>query len=385
MKILHTGDWHIGRVLDQHSLIDDQRYALQGFLTIVHDVQPDVILIAGDLYDRAIPPREALELVDETLTHLILDDHIPVIVIGGNHDGRSRLDYGSAILARKGLYFRGAYDPEAGPIEITGRGDTVPTAFWAVPFIKPVEYHTAAETESIPDYNGMYADIVAHIRPKMNFDQPNVLISHGLILSAPPTAGTLDDSVRPIEIGGIAYASSHLFSDFDYVALGHLHRPQKVGSNRIRYAGSLLKYSFSEVNQKKSVTVVEMGEKGNVVVHTVPLNAPHDMRLVEGFLDEVMALPYSEDYVWVTLRDELPPPDARVTVSTVFPNMMKFSILNSKTKTDEDILAKEQMENKTIEELFSDFYRLQNNDQPPTSQHMRILRTLLKKLEAEKR
>jgi exonuclease SbcD len=120
-------------------------------------------------------------------------------------------------------------------------------------------------------------------------------------------------------------------------------------------------------------------------VHTVPLNAPHDMRLVEGFLDEVMALPYSEDYVWVTLRDELPPPDARVTVSTVFPNMMKFSILNSKTKTDEDILAKEQMENKTIEELFSDFYRLQNNDQPPTSQHMRILRTLLKKLEAEKR
>ncbi len=363
MKILHTGDWHIGRVLDQHSLIDDQRYALQGFLTIVHDVQPDVILIAGDLYDRAIPPREALELVDETLTHLILDDHIPVIVIGGNHDGRSRLDYGSAILARKGLYFRGAYDPEAGPIEITGQGDTVPTAFWAVPFIKPVEYHTAAKTESIPDYNGMYADIVAQIRPKMNFDQPNVLISHGLILSAPPTAGTLDDSVRPIEIGGIAYASSHLFSDFDYVALGHLHRPQKVGSNRIRYAGSLLKYSFSEVNQKKSAAVVTLDPNRQTLpeVELIPIPAKRDLRIISGPFDDLTGLAaYTQenrdDYIKAVLTDKIRVTNPMDGLREVYPNVLEMTYAHSQTVdgTDKKRRIKEHLNDPMT--LFSDFY-----------------------------
>ena len=184
-------------------------------------------------------------------------------------------------------------------------------------------------------------------------------------------------------MGGLDNIEAAVFADFDYVALGHIHKPQKCTRDTLRYAGSLMKYSFSEVTQKKSVTVVEMGEKGKVDIHTVPLNAPHDMRLVEGMLDEVMAMPYSEDYVWVTLRDELPPPDARVTVSTVFPNMMKFSVVNSKTRTDIDVLAREAMENKSPEELFSDFYRLQNNDCPPDPRHMEILRGLRKELEGE--
>ena len=243
--------------------------------------------------------------------------------------------------------------------------------------MKPIQVRRFYPDEKIETYQDAMQAVLRHspVEPAKR----NVLVCHQFI-----TGAEISDSEEKT-LGGLDNIDASVFADFDYVALGHIHKPQKCTRETLRYAGSLMKYSFSEVNQKKSVTVVEMGEKGNVVVHTVPLNAPHDMRLVEGLLDEVMALPYSEDYVWVTLRDELPPPDARVTVSTVFPNMMKFSILNSKTKTDEDILAKEQMENKTIEELFSDFYRLQNNDQPPTSQHMRILRTLLKKLEAEKR
>ena len=246
-----------------------------------------------------------------------------------------------------------------------------------LPFLKPVQVRQFYPDEKIETYQDAMQTVLRH--SPVDPAKRNVLVCHQFI-----TGAEISDSEEKT-LGGLDNIDASVFADFDYVALGHIHKPQKCTRETLRYAGSLMKYSFSEVNQKKSITVVEMGEKGNVVVHTVPLNAPHDMRLVEGFLDEVMALPYSEDYVWVTLRDELPPPDARVTVSTVFPNMMKFSILNSKTKTDEDILAKEQMENKTIEELFSDFYRLQNNDQPPTSQHMRILRTLLKKLEAEKR
>lgn len=363
MKILHTGDWHIGRLLDQHSLIDDQRHALEGFLTIVHDVNPDVILIAGDLYDRAIPPREALELVDTVLTRLILDDHIPVIVIGGNHDGRSRLDYGSAILARKGLYFRGAYDPDAGPIEITGRGETTPTAFWPVPFIKPVEYHTTCSTDSIPDYNDMYADIVAHIRPRMNPEQSNVLISHGLILSAPPSGDTLDDSVRPIEIGGIAYASSHLFSDFDYVALGHLHRPQKVGSNRIRYAGSLLKYSFSEVNQKKSVAVVTLDPKRQTLpdIALIPIPAKRDLRIISGPFDDLTGLAaYTQenrdDYIKAVLTDKIRVTNPMDGLREVYPNVLEMTYAHSQTVdgTDKQRRIKEHLNDPMM--LFADFY-----------------------------
>ena len=146
-----------------------------------------------------------------------------------------------------------------------------------------------------------------------------------------------------------------------------------------------MKYSFSEVNHRKSVTVVEMLEKGDVRLHTVPLTAPHDMRTVEGMLSDVMAMPYSEDYVWVTIHDELPPPDARVTISTVFPNMLKFSVVNSKTKMDIDVLAREQMESKSIPELFSDFYRLQNNDVAPSERHIEMLTAILKELEGEVR
>lgn len=363
MKILHTGDWHIGRLLDQHSLIDDQRYALAQFLKITRTVDPDVILIAGDLYDRPVPPREALQLVDDTLTQLILEDHIPVIIIGGNHDGRSRMDYGSEILAKKGLYFRGVYHPEDGPIEITGKGDAVPTAFWTIPFVKPVEYHTLTGSKHIPDYNGMYAEMLAKIKPRLNPNQPNVLVTHGLILSAPPDEHTLDGSVRPIEIGGISYASSHLFSDFDYVALGHLHRPQKVGSNRIRYAGSLLKYSFSEVNQKKSVAAVTLDPEKNSLpeITCVPIPAKRDLRVITGPFDDLTGLgAYTQnnrdDYISVVLTDKIRVPNPMDGLRQVYPNVLEMAYAHSQTVdgTDQQRKIKEHLHHPT--QLFSDFY-----------------------------
>ena len=374
MKFLHLADPHLGKRLNDVSFLEDQVRLLCQVEEIARNEQADAVLIAGDVYQKASPQSEAMAAFDQFITRL-KSMGLRVFVISGNHDSAQRISYFSSLLKQTGVYVSEAFDGRLQQVTLQdGYGEIVVSL---LPFLKPVQVRQFYPDEKIETYQDAMQTVLRHspVEPAKR----NVLVCHQFI-----TGAEISDSEEKT-LGGLDNIDASVFADFDYVALGHIHKPQKCTRETLRYAGSLMKYSFSEVNQKKSVTVVEMGEKGNVIVHTVPLNAPHDMRLVEGFLDEVMALPYSEDYVWVTLRDELPPPDARVTVSTVFPNMMKFSILNSKTKTDEDILAKEQMENKTIEELFSDFYRLQNNDQPPTSQHMRILRTLLKKLEAEKR
>ena len=182
-------------------------------------------------------------------------------------------------------------------------------------------------------------------------------------------------------MGGLDNIDAKVFDAFDYVALGHIHKPQRVHRDTLRYAGSPLKYSFSEVHHNKSVTIVDVLEKGDIAVRAVPLYPLHDVRQVEGMLDELMAMPYSEDYLWVTVHDELPPPDAPVTLRVNFPNMMKFSIVNSRTKQDVDVLAAQRMEDKTIPELFGDFYRLQNNDQAPSEAHQKVLMKVLKELE----
>ena len=182
-------------------------------------------------------------------------------------------------------------------------------------------------------------------------------------------------------MGGLDNIDAAVFDAFDYVALGHIHRPQRVLRDTLRYAGSPLKYSFSEANHNKSVTIVDVLEKGDITVRTESLYPLHDVRMIEGMLDDLMNMPYSEDYLWVTVHDELPPPDARVTLSVNFPNMMKFSIANSRTKQDIDVLATQSMEDKSITELFSDFYRLQNNDQVPSEAHQKVLNKVLKELE----
>ena len=182
-------------------------------------------------------------------------------------------------------------------------------------------------------------------------------------------------------MGAVSFKNASLFDAFDYVALGHLHSPQKVGRDAVRYCGTPLKYSFSEADYGKSVPVVDVREKGRIGVHTVPLSPLRDVRRVEGMMDELMRMPYSEDYVWVTVHDECVPPDARVTLSGGCPNTMEVSIVNSKTKTDLDVTAAQRMQSKAVVELFADFYRLQNNDQPPSAAHMKEIEKTLRELE----
>lgn len=372
MKFLHLADLHLGKRLNDFSFLEDQVRLLCQVEEIARSERADAVLIAGDVYQKASPQSEAMAAFDQFITRL-KEMGLAVFVISGNHDSAQRISYFSSLLKNSGVYVSEAFDGHLQQVTLQDEHGELVVSL--LPFLKPIQLRRFYPDEKIETYQDAVQAVLRH--SPVNTSKRNVLVCHQFITGAE----TSDSEEKTV--GGLDNIDAAVFADFDYVALGHIHKPQQCARETLRYAGSLMKYSFSEVNQKKSVAVVEMGEKGETQVHTVPLNAPHDMRLVEGLMDDVLAMPYSEDYVWVTLRDELPPPDARVTVSTVFPNMMKFSVVNSKTKTDIDVLAREAMENKSPEELFTDFYRLQNNDCPPGPRHMEILRSLRKELEGE--
>lgn len=372
MKFLHLADLHLGKRLNDFSFLEDQVRLLCQVEEIARSERADAVLIAGDVYQKASPQSEAMAVFDQFITRL-KEMGLAVFAISGNHDSAQRISYFSSLLKNSGVYVSEAFDGHLQQVTLQDEHGELVVSL--LPFLKPIQVRRFYPDEKIETYQDAVQAVLRH--SPVDTAKRNVLVCHQFITGAE----TSDSEEKTV--GGLDNIGAAVFSDFDYVALGHIHKPQQCARDTLRYAGSLMKYSFSEVNQKKSVAVVEMGEKGETQVHTVPLNAPHDMRLVEGLMDDVLAMPYSEDYVWVTLRDELPPPDARVTVSTVFPNMMKFSVVNSKTKTDIDVLAREAMENKSPEELFSDFYRLQNNDCPPGPRHMEILRSLRKELEGE--
>lgn len=379
MKILHTSDWHIGRFLNQRSLLGDQAAILEGLRALLRRELPDVLIIAGDLYDRSIPSREALSLVDDILDTVILELKIPTIIIGGNHDGGQRLAFTSGILEKRGLYIRGVFTPSPEPIVLEdGQGGV---AFWPVPFVKPVEYRDITGEESVRDYQDMYAAILEDIEKRMDPSLRHVLITHGMILSHLPEDGDLDDSVRPIEIGGISFARSSLFGAFDYVALGHLHRPQRVGDDRIRYAGSLFKYSFSEVNQHKSVTLVDMDGSGEVDIRSESLPILRDMAILTGTLDDLTGAsaldhPGREDYIKVILTDGVRRLNPMEQLKKVYPNVLEMeyqsqSISRGSTTTKR---IKERLSDPLA--LFEDFYE-QIHGEPLTPEKQAVAREIM--------
>lgn len=374
MKFLHIADLHLGKRLNGVSFLEDQIFLLNQISALAEAEHADAVVIAGDVYQKASPQSEAMAAFDAFVTRLAAAG-IRVLVISGNHDSAQRISYFSALVRNAGVYVSEEF---TGTVQTVALSDAFgEVRFGLLPFLKPIQARRFYPDEKIETYEDAVRAVLRHspVDPAAR----NVLVCHQFVTGAE----TCDS--EETAVGGLDCVDASAFDDYDYVALGHIHGPQRLKRDTLRYAGSLMKYSFSEVNHRKSVTVVEMFEKGDVRLHTVPLTAPHDMRTVEGMLSDVMAMPYSEDYVWVTIHDELPPPDARVTISTVFPNMLKFSVVNSKTKMDIDVLAREQMESKSIPELFSDFYRLQNNDVAPSERHIEMLTAILKELEGEVR
>ena len=370
MRFLHIADLHLGKQMNDLTLLKDQEYALQQVVHIADEEKVDAVLIAGDVYQRSSPQAEAMALFDSFVSQLAERD-MKVFVISGNHDSALRISYFSSLVKNSGVYVTEAFNGELQHVTLRDRDGDV--TVWMLPFLRPAQVKRALPEEKITSYQDAVQAVLRNA--EVDFSKRNLLMCHQFIIGC-----EVCDS-EELSIGTLDHIDGAVFDGFDYVALGHIHGPQRVQRDTLRYAGSPLKYSFSEARHNKSVTIVDMQEKGEVQVRTVPLYPLHDVRLIEGKMDEVMRMPYSEDYVWITIHDELPPPDARVTLSVNFPNMMKFSVVNSRTKFDLDVKAAEAMENKSVAELFSDFYRLQNNDQLPGEMHMQVLGKVIRELE----
>ena len=370
MRFLHIADLHIGKMMNDLSLLADQEAVLRQILSIADSERVDAVLIAGDVYQRSSPQAEAMSLFDWFVSQLA-ERKISVFIVSGNHDSAQRISYFSALIKASGIYVTEAFEVALQSVALRDAAGEI--IVWMLPFLRPSQVRRKLPGEKIATYQEAVEAVLR--QTPLDTKKRNILICHQFITGCE----TCDSEERAV--GGLDNIDAAVFDAFDYVALGHIHKPQRIGRDTLRYAGSPLKYSFSEAGHKKSVAIVELREKGDITVRTVPLYPLHDVRLLEGRLDELMRLPYSEDYVWVTVHDELVPPDARVTLSVNFPNMMKFSVVNSRTKYDVDISAARELEKKTVSELFSDFYRLQNNDQAPGEAHQRVLEKVLRELE----
>lgn len=373
MKFVHTADLHLGKTLNDVSFLEDQVYALQQIAAIAREEKADAVLIAGDVYQKASPPSEAMAVFDRFITELA-ENGIRVFLISGNHDSSQRISYFSALIRESGVHVSERFEGALQQFVVKDAyGEVV---VHLLPFLKPSQVRRWLPGEKITTYQDAVEAVLRH--SPIDEKKRNVLLCHQFI-----TGSETSDSEEKA-VGGLDNIDASVFQAFDYVALGHIHKPQRMTRDTLRYAGSPLKYSFSEANHRKSAAVVSLYEKGDISVKTVPILPLHDLRLVDGFFADLMRMPYSEDYVWVTVHDELVPPDARLSLTTVFPNLMKFTVSNSRTKIDIDVLAKDSMEDKSVMELFSDFYRLQNNDQLPTEAHMKVLEKALKELEDQR-
>ena len=370
MKFIHLSDLHLGRQLVDVSLLPDQEAILDEILLIAEEEKPDAVLISGDVYQRSSPQAEAMALFDRFVSRLAKDS-IRVFIISGNHDSALRISYFASLLRPSGVYVSEAFEGEMQKVELEDEFGKVNV--WMLPFLRPAQVKHKLPQAKITSFQDAVKAVLDAAAVDMR--ERNVLLCHQFITGCE----TSDSEERAL--GGIDDVNASLFDGFDYVALGHIHKPQSIRSKTLRYAGSPLKYSFSEANHKKSVTVVDMGPKGDVNLKERHLHPLRDLRLLEGTLDELMRMDYTEDYVWITLHDELVPPDARVTLSVNYPNMLRFSVVNSRTKYDMDVQASGDLEKKSIPELFSDFYRLQNNGQEPGEAHLQMLQKILKEME----
>ncbi len=365
MKIIHTGDWHIGKIVNEFSMIEDQRFYLNRLIELLEEEKPDVFIISGDIYDRSVPPAEAVELLDEVLCKIILELNIPVLAISGNHDSPERLSFGSKLLRDNGLYIEGIFNKEIKKVTIKDEFGNV--NFYLLPYVDPAKVRLVYRIDDIKTYDDAMKFLLKEVEKTMNKDERNVLITHGYVtfnMENKENKGDLEisDSERPLSIGGTDLIDGRNFDLFNYVALGHLHGPQKVGGNRIRYSGSLLKYSISECKQKKSIPIIDLNKDGDVDVELKEIPVLRDMRVIEGPLEtlinrETHSGDNLNDYVFVNLTDEGEVIDAISKLRAVFPNVMGLKMINSVIReADSRTSASGNFREKPMTELFRDFY-----------------------------
>ena len=363
MKLIHLSDLHIGKRVNEISMIEDQEYILHQILQIVDDEKADAVLIAGDVYDKSVPSAEAVTLFDDFLCRLA-KRKIPTLIISGNHDSPERLAFGNRLMEESGIFISPVYDGSVSTFTLSDENGDVD--FWLLPFLKPAHvkrYFPDAGIES-------YTDAVRVAVEKMGIDtaKRNVLLTHQFVTGA----STCES--EEISVGGSDNVDASVFEDFDYVALGHIHGPQNIGSNQIRYCGTPLKYSFSEETHHKSVTVVNLAKKGDLELQLRPLTPRHDLRSIRGTFEELTSKSFYEgtatdDYLHIMLTNEEDVPEAIGKLRVIYPNLMKLSYDNTRTRTNQVIEGAEDVQRKSPLELFDELYELQNNQ--PMSEEQR--------------
>lgn len=357
MKLFHLSDLHIGKRVNEFSMIEDQKYILTQILYTADQEKPDGILISGDVYDRTIPTAEAVQVFDAFLTRLS-EQKIPAFIISGNHDSAERLAFGSSLMGKSGIYFSKVYD---GTVEKIPMQDAYGTVWiYLLPFLRPSTIRHALPERAEEVQSAADAVRIALEQTKIDEKERNVLLAHQFV------TGAKRCDAEELQVGDVDQIPAELFALFEYVALGHIHSPQKVGRETVRYCGAPLKYSFSEAGQEKSITVVELKEKGSVDLRTIPLKPLHDLRKIRGTYLEVTAKSFyenrdCEDYLQVTLTDEEDVPDGMAKLRTIYPNLMRLEYDNKRTRSNAEVRAAERVEEKSELELFQEFYELQNN------------------------
>lgn len=361
MRILHLADLHLGKILQEQPLIEDQKYMLEEIIKKVQEENIEIILISGDIYDRSIPQTDAVDMLDYFLNKLIKDLKKQVFMISGNHDSKERLGFGNKIFENDGLYISSKYEGQIKKVELQDEYGKL--NIYLLPFIKPVEVKKYFEDEILS-----YDETIKKIIEKENIDetQRNIILTHQFVTCIGEEVERTDSET--ISLGGIDNVDISNYDKFDYVAIGHVHRPQRIGRDTARYAGTMLKYSFSEVNHKKTIPIIDFKEKGNINIKLVELTPLRDMREIKGPIEELTKKgnyknTNTEDYIKAIITNEEPVYDAIGQIRKVYPNVLKLEIQNSKSsvsQNDEKEKELQNIKNKSEVELFNEFYKFQN-------------------------
>lgn len=373
MKFIHLSDLHLGKRVNEFSMLEDQNYILKEIIEIIDSEKPDAILIAGDVYDKSIAPTEAIQLFDEFLVSLS-KRKLEVFIISGNHDSPERLSFGNRLMDLSGIHVAPVYNGSL--IPFTFEDKYGPVHIFLLPFVKPAHVKRFSDQEIVS-----YTDALQAVISKLDLSSTNrnILVTHQFVTGASRTES------EEISVGGTDNVDASIFDAFDYVALGHLHRPQNCTSERIRYCGTPLKYSFSESKDQKSVTVVELNEKENLSVKTVPLKPLHDLCEIKGTYEELTLksfyenTTYPNDYMHITLTDEEDVMGAIGKLRVIYPYLMKLDYDNKRTRTNTVINQTNEIEHQSPLELFSNFFSLQNN-QSMTEKQKEYMESLIENI-----
>ncbi|MCA0148474.1 exonuclease SbcCD subunit D [Rossellomorea vietnamensis] len=352
MKFIHTADWHLGKLVHGIYMTEEQRYILEEFIELVKEEEPDAVVIAGDLYDRSVPPTEAVELLDEVLFRINVELDTPIVAVSGNHDSAERLSFGSSWYKHSQFYLKGKISADFTPIHIKG------VNFHCVPYAEPGTVRQILDDDSINSHHAAMEAIVNRIEEHMNPNELHVCVGHAFVLG-----GKTTDSERTLSVGGSGCVRADVFRPFHYTALGHLHSPDAIRHETIRYSGSLLKYSFSEASQRKSVSIVEMGEDGTFELREKVLQPKQDMRELQGHMEELLDPSFYQsqkvnDYLKITLHDEGTLIDPINQLRQVYPNVLhlerKRDLTDAKKKNSFQILNDKK---RSELDLFKEFYK----------------------------